>query len=215
MCVLRLLIILFRYNFLLLSLIVLKYYRAYCIEWRICDTRRKRINEMIGKLPYISTSGITADPCSSILLSGPNGPTLTRAHVHVRHINYNDFLPLMLERDLNYRYPLREGKGRKGGREKESEKEKRRTRWGRGETRPGPQPWLQGAREHFRNQTRVITLRSQVNLVLHPPPVPVPSSDSFCLANPLSFRHPRKSLAWIRLTGKTFNCWLISICVLF
>lgn len=25
--------------------------------------------------------------------------------VDVRHINYNDFLPLMAERDLNYRYP--------------------------------------------------------------------------------------------------------------
>lgn len=32
---------------------------------------------------------------------------LTQAYVHVHHINYNDFPPLMSERDLNYRYPLR------------------------------------------------------------------------------------------------------------
>lgn len=58
---------------------------------------------------------------------------LTRAHVHVRYINYNDFLPLMPERDLNYRYPpawrARSGRerdsrlrGRGGEKERESER---------------------------------------------------------------------------------------------
>lgn len=45
---------------------------------------------------------------------------LTQAHVH--HINYNDFLPLMLEPDLNYRYPLRAHK------EEKKEKTKMRKR---------------------------------------------------------------------------------------
>lgn len=47
---------------------------------------------------------------------------LTRSRVHVRHINYNDFLPLMPERDLNYRYPP----GRGGEREKERGRESER-----------------------------------------------------------------------------------------
>lgn len=43
--------------------------------------------------------------------------------MHVRHINYNDFLPLMPERDLNYRYSLwvrggEEGEKIQGKREK-------------------------------------------------------------------------------------------------
>jgi len=54
---------------------------------------------------------------------------LTRAHVHVRHINYNDFLPLMLEQDLNYRYSLRvHGGERRSEEERKRRKEKKRER---------------------------------------------------------------------------------------
>jgi len=48
---------------------------------------------------------------------------LTQAHVH--HINYNDFLPLILEPDLNYRYPLR---GHKEEKKRENENEEKRER---------------------------------------------------------------------------------------
>lgn len=41
--------------------------------------------------------------------------SVAHARVDVRHINYNDFLPLTAERDLNYRYLARRGGARRGG----------------------------------------------------------------------------------------------------
>lgn len=84
---------------------------------------RKNQRDDRGSFRISRRLALLPTPSSSILLTGPNDPTLTRAHVHVRHINYNDFLPLMLERDLNYRYSLH-GLRRGGGARKEKERER-------------------------------------------------------------------------------------------
>lgn len=58
---------------------------------------------------------------------------LTQAYVH--HINYNDFLPLMFERDLNYRYPLRGHKEEKKEKTKMRKRRREREREGGGKDR--------------------------------------------------------------------------------
>lgn len=59
--------------------------------------------------------------------------------MHVRHINYNDFLPLMPERDLNYRYSLRVcGEDGREKSEKKREKKGERERGGENGQQRGP-----------------------------------------------------------------------------
>lgn len=82
-------------------------------------------NDTVNRFPWSLTATQASDnvrTLASLSLSLSKEREITRAResvaharVDVRHINYNDFLPLTAERDLNYRYLAWRGGARRGG----------------------------------------------------------------------------------------------------
>jgi len=169
---------------------------------------------VIGKLPYISSFGIIVDSLPFILFSGPNGPTLTWAHVHVRHINYNDFLPLMLERDLNYRYLLPGLREKEWRREREKQSEMRRRR--------GPVGVITGCAWTFQESDSRHNSRVTGQSCLSPPPppppffFPIPSASSvlyhFAILVSLSMNRSSIDSNWLRF-GRNVDPWWFRISI--
>lgn len=131
----------------------------------------------------LSLSDSSPDIASMVRRNYAHSHVLTQTYVHVHHINYNDFSPLISEQDLNYRYPLRGPKrrrrkknsktGRKGNRESQRDRGNEIGQW-RGLHKA--QAVITGCAQTFQESDASEILGSWVNLAS-----PLSSLSSLCL----------------------------------